>query len=89
MSVRVLVVDDQELLWAGLRLVLRPPSDMELVGEAADGRQAVAPVARLRPDVVLMDLRMPAMDGIEPTPPDRRRRGRRAARARPDHLWRR
>jgi DNA-binding NarL/FixJ family response regulator len=67
MSVRVLVVDDQELFRAGLRLVLRPPSDMELVGEAADGRQAVALVARLRPDVVLMDLRMPAMDGIEAT----------------------
>jgi DNA-binding NarL/FixJ family response regulator len=67
MTVRVLVVDDQELFRAGLRLVLRPQPDLEIVGEAADGRQAVALVGRLRPDVVLMDLRMPAMDGIEAT----------------------
>jgi DNA-binding NarL/FixJ family response regulator len=67
MSIRVLVVDDQELFRAGLRLVLRPQPDMELVGEAADGEQAVALVGRVRPHVVLMDLRMPALDGIEAT----------------------
>jgi DNA-binding NarL/FixJ family response regulator len=67
MTVRVLVADDQELLRAGLRLVLRPHADIELVGEAADGEQALALASRVRPDVVVMDLRMPRLDGIEAT----------------------
>ena len=67
MSIRVLVVDDQELFRAGLRLVLRPQQDIELVGEAADGTEALTLAARLRPNIVLMDLRMPHLDGIEAT----------------------
>ena len=67
MSIRVLVVDDQELFRAGLRLVLRPQQDIDLVGEAADGTEALALAARVRPNVVLMDLRMPHVDGIEAT----------------------
>jgi DNA-binding NarL/FixJ family response regulator len=67
MTVRVLIADDQELLRAGLRLVLRPHTDIELVGEASDGEQALGLIARVRPDVVVMDLRMPRLDGIEAT----------------------
>jgi DNA-binding NarL/FixJ family response regulator len=67
MTIRVLVADDQELLRAGLRLVLRPQPDVEIVGEAADGEQAVALAARVKPDLVVMDLRMPVLDGIEAT----------------------
>lgn len=67
MSIRVLVADDQALFRAGLRLVLRPPPDIDLVAEAADGTQALAMAARVRPDIVLMDLRMPHLDGIEAT----------------------
>ena len=67
MTIRLLIADDQELFRAGLRLVLRPQADIELVGEAADGEHALALTARVRPDVVLMDLRMPRLDGIEAT----------------------
>src|SRR4051794_11515155 len=67
MNIRVLVADDQELFRAGLRLVLRPQPDMDIVGEAPDGRHALALAARVRPHVVLMDLRMPDLDGIEAT----------------------
>jgi DNA-binding NarL/FixJ family response regulator len=66
-TVRVLLADDQELLRAGLRMVLRPQSDLELVGEASDGEEAVALARRLRPDVAVMDIRMPRVDGIEAT----------------------
>ena len=66
-AVRVLLVDDQELIRAGLRMILQPEASVDVVGEAADGVQAVAEVARLRPDVVLMDIRMPTLDGIEAT----------------------
>jgi DNA-binding NarL/FixJ family response regulator len=66
-TIRVLVADDQELFRAGLRLVLRPQPDMEIVGEAPDGRHALALAQRVRPHVVLMDLRMPELDGIEAT----------------------
>ena len=67
MTIRLLIADDQELFRAGLRLVLRPQADIELVGEAADGEHALDLTARVRPDVVLMDLRMPRLDGIEAT----------------------
>ena len=67
MSVRVLLVDDQSLIRAGFRMILETEPDIEVVGECADGEQAVDSAARLAPDVVLMDIRMPNMDGIEAT----------------------
>ena len=63
----VLLVDDQALLRMGLRLVIESEPDLEVVGEASDGAVAVEQVAALRPDVVLMDIRMPGTDGIEAT----------------------
>ncbi|MFB9368567.1 response regulator transcription factor [Kitasatospora albolonga] len=67
MSVRVLLVDDEELLRLAFGMILRAEPDMEPVGEAADGQAAVELARRLRPDVVLMDVRMPGTDGIEAT----------------------
>jgi DNA-binding NarL/FixJ family response regulator len=67
MSVHVLLADDQTLVRAGFRMVLEAQPDIDVVGEAADGRQAVQATRRLRPDVVLMDIRMPVMDGIQAT----------------------
>ena len=67
MSLAVLIVDDQALVRAGFRMILEAEQDMEVVGEAADGREAVDEARRLRPDVVLMDVRMPEVDGIEAT----------------------
>jgi DNA-binding NarL/FixJ family response regulator len=66
-SVRVLVVDDQALVRAGFVKLLEPEPNLTVVGEAGDGLEAVEAVARTRPDVVLMDIRMPRMDGIEAT----------------------
>jgi DNA-binding NarL/FixJ family response regulator len=66
-SVRVLIVDDNELVRDGLRMVLDPAPGFEVVGEAGDGATGVAEATRLRPDVVLMDVRMPGLDGIEAT----------------------
>jgi DNA-binding NarL/FixJ family response regulator len=66
-SVRVLLVDDQALIRAGFRMILDAEPDIEVVGECADGTQAVDSAKRLQPDVVLMDIRMPEMDGIEAT----------------------
>ena len=67
MTVRVLLVDDERLVRAGFRMILSGQPGMTVVGEAADGLQAIAEVERLRPDVVLMDVRMPKLDGLEAT----------------------
>lgn len=67
MSIRVLLVDDQELVRSGFRMILDAEPDLDVVGEAADGIEAMGEVDRTRPDVVLMDIRMPRMDGIEAT----------------------
>jgi DNA-binding NarL/FixJ family response regulator len=65
--IRVLIADDQALVRGGFHSILAGQEDIEVVGEAQDGEQAVAAVERLRPDVVLMDIRMPGVDGIEAT----------------------
>jgi DNA-binding NarL/FixJ family response regulator len=65
--IRVVLVDDQALLRAGFRALLDAEPDIEVVGESGDGKEAVALVKRLQPDVVLMDIRMPQMDGLEAT----------------------
>ena len=67
MTVRVLLVDDQALVRTGFRMIINTESDLEVVGEAEDGRQAITQTHRLQPDVVLMDIRMPEMDGVEAT----------------------
>ena len=67
MTVRVLVADDQALVRAGLRMVIETEPDMTVVGEAGDGVEAVALTRRIRPDVVLMDIRMPGTDGLAAT----------------------
>ena len=67
MPVSVLIVDDQALVLAGFRMILDAESDIVVVGEAQNGEEAVGQVRRTRPDVVLMDVRMPVMDGIEAT----------------------
>ena len=67
MTIRVLVADDQAMVRSGLRLILEDQPDITVVGEAADGAEAVALARRLRPDVCLVDIRMPRLDGIEVT----------------------
>lgn len=67
MTIRVLLADDQEIVRTGLRMILDTQPDIEVVGEAADGRGALELARRLRPDVCLFDIRMPELDGIELT----------------------
>ncbi len=67
MSVRVLIADDQPLVRAGFRVVLEAEADIEVIGEASDGLEAVELARRLAPDVVCMDIRMPNLDGVEAT----------------------
>jgi DNA-binding NarL/FixJ family response regulator len=67
MTIRVLVADDQDIVRAGLTMILDAQPDIEVVGQAADGREAVALARKLRPDVCLLDIRMPEVDGIEAT----------------------
>jgi DNA-binding NarL/FixJ family response regulator len=67
MSIRVLLADDQPLVLTGLRTILEAEPDLEVVGEARDGHQAIALARQLRPDVVLMDIRMPGVDGLAAT----------------------
>ena len=67
MTIRVLVADDQSMVRAGFRLLLSDEPDIEVVGEASTGREAIAYAARLHPDVILMDIRMPELDGLEAT----------------------
>jgi DNA-binding NarL/FixJ family response regulator len=66
-SIRVLIVDDQALVRTGFRMILEAESDIEVVGEAGDGAEAVTEAERLKPDVILMDVRMPELNGIEAT----------------------
>ncbi len=67
MTIRVVIADDQTLVRTGLRMILDNADDIDVVGEAGDGAEAVRMVADLDPDVVLMDIRMPEMDGVEAT----------------------
>ena len=67
MSTRVLLADDQELMRMGFRMVMDTQADLSIVGEASNGLDAVAATRRLKPDVVLMDVRMPEMDGVQAT----------------------
>jgi DNA-binding NarL/FixJ family response regulator len=67
MSIRVLVVDDQALVRAGFGMIINAEPDLEVAGEAANGREAIDAVRELAPDIALMDVRMPLMDGIEAT----------------------
>ena len=69
MTIRVVVVDDQALVRGGFAMVLGHQPDIEVVAEAGDGREAVAAARTHRPDVVLMDIRMPELDGLEATAP--------------------
>jgi DNA-binding NarL/FixJ family response regulator len=66
-SIRVLIADDQQLVRAGFALILKPHADLQVVGEASDGAEAVALATQHHPHVILMDIRMPGMDGLEAT----------------------
>ena len=86
-GIRVLLVDDQELVRTGLRGILREPFGFQVVGECADGGEVPAAVAALEPDVILMDVRMPFVDGVAGHP-RAAPAGRQSARAGADHVRR-
>ena len=67
MSIRVLIADDQQLVRTGFRMILNAEEDIDVIGEAENGREAVAMARELHPDIVLMDIRMPELDGIAAT----------------------
>jgi DNA-binding NarL/FixJ family response regulator len=67
MSIRTVIADDQELVREGFALILKPHPDIEVVGQATDGHEAIALARELHPDVILMDIRMPRLDGLEAT----------------------
>ena len=67
MTIRVLIADDQELVRTGFRVIVNAEAEMEVIGEASDGRETIEATRRRKPDVVLMDIRMPNLDGIEAT----------------------
>ncbi len=67
MTIRVIIADDQSIVRAGLATILNGQPDIEVIGQAADGREAVRLARELRPDVCLLDIRMPNLDGIEAT----------------------
>lgn len=67
MTIRVLIADDQDIIRTGLATILGSQPDIDVIGQAADGREAVALARRLRPDVCLLDIRMPHLDGVEAT----------------------
>ncbi|MEP7024391.1 MAG: response regulator transcription factor, partial [Actinomycetota bacterium] len=67
MSIRLLLADDQPLIRAGFRMILEETGDIDIVGEAQDGTEAVRLAGELKPDVILMDVRMPGVDGIDAT----------------------
>jgi DNA-binding NarL/FixJ family response regulator len=67
MTIRIVLADDQALVRAGFRLILEAEDDLDVIGEASDGEQAVAVTRQLRPDLVLMDVQMPKLDGLEAT----------------------
>jgi DNA-binding NarL/FixJ family response regulator len=65
--IRILLVDDQQLVRVGFRMIVQDEPDIEVVGEAADGQAAIELARHVRPDVIVMDIRMPILDGIEAT----------------------
>ncbi|HEY4385310.1 MAG TPA: response regulator transcription factor, partial [Ktedonobacteraceae bacterium] len=67
MKIRILLADDHTILRAGLKMMLNAQPDLEIVGEAQDGRQAIQEAQRLQPDIILMDITMPDINGIEAT----------------------
>ena len=67
MSIRILIADDEELVRTGFRMILEAEDDFEVLGEASNGTEAVEKARLLQPEVILMDIRMPGMDGLEAT----------------------